>query len=78
MERLRVDGDAAVPPACNWSADQVGAWFAASRRWKQYKEHFAECDGPALFTFTHVTQLHARGVLPLHAAALLAELLALE
>ena len=63
-------------PAYDWSAAEVGAWFANSMRWKQYQGHFAAYDGEALFTLQSEEQLAQVGVLTCHTAALLADLTA--
>ena len=75
---LRVPGGGVTPaPALAWSAAEVGAWFARSARWAQYGRCFAAYDGEALLALTNEAQLRDAGVLPEHAAALLADLMAL-
>ena len=73
----RVGGSEARAPAYDWSAAEVGAWFANSMRWKQYQGHFATYDGVALFALHSEEQLKQVGVLTCHTAALLADLMAL-
>ena len=75
--QARLQADPARKPALAWSAAEVGAFFAASAKWPQYERHFAEYDGEALFGITREEELTKLGVLPVHAAALLADLLAL-
>jgi hypothetical protein len=76
LARLKTE-PASAKPALAWSAAEVRAWFAASARWPQYEPHFARYDGEALFGITRAEQLSALGVLPEHAAPLLADLMAL-
>jgi hypothetical protein len=76
LARLKTE-PASAKPALAWSAAEVRAWFAASARWPQYEPHFARYDGEALFGISRAEQLSALGVLPEHAAPLLADLMAL-
>ena len=76
LARLKTE-PASAKPALAWSAAEVRAWFTASARWPQYEAHFARYDGEALFGITRAEQLSALGVLPEHAAPLLADLMAL-
>jgi hypothetical protein len=76
LARLKTE-PASGKPALTWSAAEVRAWFAASARWPQYEPHFARYDGEALFGISRAEQLSALGVLPEHAAPLLANLMAL-
>ena len=73
----RLQTDLALKPALAWSAAEVRAWFAARAKWPQYEQHFAVYDGEALFGITQQKQLTKLGVLPEHAAPLLADLKAL-
>ena len=76
LARLKTE-PASAKPALAWSAAEVRAWFVASARWPQYEPHFARYDGEALFGISRAEQLSALGVLPEHAAPLLADLMAL-
>ena len=77
LARMRANPASAAAPAFAWSATEVRTWFANHPKWKQYEQHFAEYDGEALFELTQESQLTARGVLPTHTAALLADMMAL-